>query len=459
MTSTSSSIKRPLVLAVDDSEDLRDFYEMALASAGFSVVLAADGQQALDLARELRPDVIITDVSMPVMDGLEFLVRMRSDLAPPLPPIIVCSGFDMTESTALRLGAFRFLPKPFESEDLLAMLTLALEGRKPEGDTMAAEKERIRHARERAAKAAAEALRDVDFASPRVKAAVQGFCDWIADYFGFGGVAIAFVEGGNLRTRAASRGSAIPPDTVFDGHALYTSGVLASGASLVIADTSTYSFVNDRVKPYGIRSFVGVPLLGNGVPIGTIVLVDQHPRSFAAEDLLILEEFGRGAIQTESALPAAVERIGLLTPGSFHRVLAAELALHHRHGGSLDVLLVEHAARGRLDAILEALHRTSARSRLGISQYGVNTLAMFVHDPSDGGASRRLSQALASIATVTPLRATGWISLASHLPMTPAQDLVEMAAGALEQAQKKPAGSIERFELRRQPWQGAPISS
>src|SRR5947209_3793876 len=114
-------IKRPLVLAVDDSEDLRDFYEMALSSAGYSVVLATDGQQALEMARELRPDVIVTDVSMPVMDGLELLVRLRSDMAPPLPPIIVCSGFDMTESTAMRLGAFGFLRKPFESDDLLAV--------------------------------------------------------------------------------------------------------------------------------------------------------------------------------------------------------------------------------------------------------------------------------------------------------------------------------------------------
>ena len=451
--------KRPLVLAVDDSEDLRDFYEMTLASAGYSVVLASDGQQALDLARELRPDIIVTDVSMPVMDGLELLVRLRSDLAPPLPPVIVCSGFDMTESTALRLGAFRFLPKPFESDDLLAVISLASEGRKPEEGTIAAEKERIRQARERSSKAAAEALRDVDFTSPTVRSAVQGFCDWIADYFGFGSVGIAFVEGGSLRVRAVSEGSVIPADTVFDGHALYTSGVLASGASLVIADTSTYTFVNDRMKPYGIRSFVGVPLFGRGVPIGTIALMDQRPHSFAAEDLLILEEFGRGAIQSDNALPSAVERIGVLTSGSFTRVLSAELALHHRNGGSLDVLLVEHSAHDRVDAILGALHGTKVRARLGVTHQGVDTLALFIRSPTEGGASQALDVALTAIASVTPLRAIGWISLGNHLPLAPAQDVVELAAAALEEAQKGRAGTIERFELRREPWHGAAIST
>jgi hypothetical protein len=363
----------------------------------------------------------------------------------------------MTESTALRLGAFRFLQKPFDSADLLALLTLALQGRKPEERVVSAEKARIRQARERASAAAAKALRDVDFAAPEVKKAIQGFCDWIADYFGFGNVAVAFVDGGDLRVRAVSHGSIIPADAVFDGHALYTSGVLASGASLVIADTSTYAFISDRMKPYGLRSFVGVPLLGNGVPIGTIALMDQQPRTFAAEDLLILEEFGRGAIQSESALPAAVERIGVLTSGSFHRVLAAELALHHRHGGSLDVLLVEHAAHDRVDAVLAALHGTTARARLGVTHQGVDTLALFIRSASEGGASQALDVALAAIASVTPLRAIGWISLGNHPPLAPAQDLVELAASALEDAQRGPAGTIARFELRREPWHGATL--
>jgi CheY-like chemotaxis protein len=449
MTATS---QRPRILAVDDAEEIRELYEFELALAGYSVTLAADGRQALALARELRPDVIVTDVSMPVMDGLELLVRLRSDLAPPLPPVIVCSGFDMTESTAMRLGAFRFLAKPFERDDLLAAVALALQGRPAAEDKVASEKEVIRKARARAAAAAETALRGVDFATPEVAAAVQGFADWIADYFDLGATAVAFVEGGDLHIRAVSRGSVIPADSVFDGQALYSSGVLASGASLVVTDASAYPFASERARKFGIRFFVAVPLLAGKAPVGAICLFDASPRSFSAEDLLILEELGRGTLQHSNALPSAVERIGLLTQGTFHRMLAAELATHHRIGGSLDLAVVEHAAGGDIEDILAALRGVGTRSRFGVSHCGGDALAMFNRDPTADGASRTLSEALQALGAVSPLRAAGWISLGSHLPAPAAQDLLELARGALEEALRGPPGTVERFELKREPW-------
>jgi CheY-like chemotaxis protein len=441
---------RPRILAVDDSEDIREYYEFELAMAGYSVALAADGRQALELARELRPDVIITDVSMPVMDGLELLTRLRSDLVPPVPPVIVCSGFDMTESTAMRLGAFRVLKKPFERDDLLALVTLALRGRPAADATVAKEKESIRRARERTAAAAGAVLRRVDFAAPEVATAVQGFADWIADYFGFGATALAFVDGGNLVVRAVSQGSVIPAGTVFDGHALYSSGVLTSGASLVVADASA----NERAQKFGIRSFVGVPLLSSGTPVGTIFLFDKSPRTFSAEDLLILEEFGRGALQRSNALPSAVERVGLLTPGTFRRMLAAELALHRRIGGSLDLVIVEQTPGRDVDDILQALRGANLGSRLGVTNRGGDALALYKRDPADGGASRALGDALVAIGVVAPLRAAGWVSLGNQLAAPSAEDLLELARGALEQAHEGAPGTIERFALKREPWSG-----
>jgi CheY-like chemotaxis protein len=445
-------LNRPRILAVDDSEDIREFYELELELGGYAVALAADGREGLALARELRPDVIITDVSMPVMDGLELLVRLRSDLPPPLPPIIVCSGFDMTESTAMRLGAFSFLAKPFEPGELLALVALALEGRPAGGDAVRREKARIAEARERAAAAARTALRDVDFSAPAVAKSVQGFANWIAEYFGFGATAIGFVDGGDLCVRAVSRGSAIAAGTVFGGHALYSSGVLASGASLVIGDTSAYAFTSELPRTFGIRFMVGVPLLAAGVAIGVICLFDESPRSFSAEDLLILEAYGRGALHRSSALPSAIERIGLLAPSTFPRMLAAELALHHRHGGSLDLVLVRCAPDGDVDEILAALHRATTRARLGVTALGADALALFKRDATDDGASRAISEAIRAIAGVTPLHAVGWVSLGNNLPSPSAQDLMQLARGALQQAHHGPPGTIERFELKREPW-------
>jgi CheY-like chemotaxis protein len=91
-------------------------------------MVAANGAEALEAMRGSRPDLILTDVSMPVMNGLQFLVHLRSDFAPPLPPVIVCSGFDMTADEARRLGAFRFVTKPVEVASLINITIYMLNG-------------------------------------------------------------------------------------------------------------------------------------------------------------------------------------------------------------------------------------------------------------------------------------------------------------------------------------------
>ncbi|MDB4970266.1 MAG: two component, sigma54 specific, transcriptional regulator, Fis family [Myxococcales bacterium] len=441
------------ILAVDDSADLRELYELALELAGYSVVLASDGQQALELARALRPDVIITDVSMPGMDGLELLTRLRSDLAPPLPPIVVCSGFDMAESTAMRLGAFRFLRKPLETAELLAVVALALQKRVVVADSVTREKGRIRQARERAAAAAVEALEGVDFSAPEVAFGLQGLAEWIAGYFGLGAAALTFVEGsGDLRVRAASHGSTIAAGSVFDGRALYSSGVLASGASLVVTDAAAHPFASDRARQLGIRFFVGVPLSFDDTPVGSIWLFDAAPRSFAAEDLLIVEELGRGTLRSSTALPQSVERIGMFTPATFRRLLAAELAIHRRAGGSFDVAIVEYASGHDVDDVLGALYCAESAPRLGVGYGSSDSLALFKRDPTATGASRAMSAALGAVAATAPLRAAGWISLGPDPPSPSAQDLMELAHGAFAQACAGAPGTVERFELRREPW-------
>ena len=79
-----------------------------------------DGEDALQKIRRERPDLLVLDVVMPRMDGLELLLKMRSDLAPPIPPAILVSGFDLTEAEALRRGAERFLPKPVDPRGFAA---------------------------------------------------------------------------------------------------------------------------------------------------------------------------------------------------------------------------------------------------------------------------------------------------------------------------------------------------
>src|SRR5262245_4136762 len=104
------------ILVVDDSESLGEFFQSVLDEAGYDVATASSGEEGLEKTKALKPDLILLDFIMPGMDGLELLTRLRSDFAPPVPPVILCSGFDLSEEEALRRGALMFLRKPIAPE-------------------------------------------------------------------------------------------------------------------------------------------------------------------------------------------------------------------------------------------------------------------------------------------------------------------------------------------------------
>lgn len=109
---------RPLVLLIDDSDDARDAYAEVLRLEGFAVEEARDGQEGLQKAVELLPDIVITDVTMPIMDGWETIRRLRGDDRTRRIPIIACSGQDV-ESGIHDALADVLLPKPCPLDTLL----------------------------------------------------------------------------------------------------------------------------------------------------------------------------------------------------------------------------------------------------------------------------------------------------------------------------------------------------
>jgi CheY-like chemotaxis protein len=109
---------RPLALVIDDSDDTREVYAVALRLEGFTVEVASDGQEALQKAVELLPDIIITDLSMPIMDGWETIRRLRADERTRRIPIIACSGEEAPSGTH-DSWADAVLTKPCPLETLL----------------------------------------------------------------------------------------------------------------------------------------------------------------------------------------------------------------------------------------------------------------------------------------------------------------------------------------------------
>jgi two-component system, cell cycle response regulator DivK len=111
--SSSTARRVPLVLVVEDHDDTRDMY-VAFLSSSFQVMDAGDAEQALAAIAARRPDLIITDLSLPGMDGFELIARVRRERATADIPVICLSGYGgpTHEEGARAAGCDRILQKP-----------------------------------------------------------------------------------------------------------------------------------------------------------------------------------------------------------------------------------------------------------------------------------------------------------------------------------------------------------
>jgi len=116
------------ILVTDDDPDLRDILRSVLEPGGFQVIEAADGQAALALVHDKRPDLIILDCNMPRMDGLQVCAALKQDLLLRHIPIIMLTGRgELTDKVhGLDTGVDDYLVKPFEPQELLARVRMVL---------------------------------------------------------------------------------------------------------------------------------------------------------------------------------------------------------------------------------------------------------------------------------------------------------------------------------------------
>lgn len=114
----------PLVLVVDDFEDNRAMYAEFLGFSGYRVVQAANGKEALEFARDLRPDAIVMDLSLPVMDGWEATRRLKADESTRGIPIVALTGHTLPgpSAEAKEAGCDAVLVKPCLPDRLVSKL-------------------------------------------------------------------------------------------------------------------------------------------------------------------------------------------------------------------------------------------------------------------------------------------------------------------------------------------------
>jgi len=123
----------PIVLVVDDDEDNIRILSTILLARGFEVRLARDGHGALESIRQQRPDLIVLDVMMPGIDGIQVLAALRADAQTRGVPVILVTAKtgDQDLLEGYRYGADYYVTKPFTSRQLLYAVSLVLGTEKP----------------------------------------------------------------------------------------------------------------------------------------------------------------------------------------------------------------------------------------------------------------------------------------------------------------------------------------
>ncbi len=114
-------MKRFCILVVDDEKRIVNFLATKLRASGYDVLAATNGFEALEQIQAQEPDLILLDILMPKMDGLETLKRLRSFCTTPV-IILSARGTDIDRIKGLGLGADDYLPKPFNPDELVARI-------------------------------------------------------------------------------------------------------------------------------------------------------------------------------------------------------------------------------------------------------------------------------------------------------------------------------------------------
>ena len=116
------------ILIADDHEDNRELLQLLLSGAGYNVREASNGQECLVIARDESPDLIVMDLSMPVLDGWGVLQELKADqrtLA--IPCMAVTAHADLEQDHALKTGFSAYVSKPYKADNLLRTIATLLD--------------------------------------------------------------------------------------------------------------------------------------------------------------------------------------------------------------------------------------------------------------------------------------------------------------------------------------------
>ena len=116
------------ILVVDDDQTIRELLQLHLRNAGYAVHVAEDAMEAGHLVLRQPPDLIISDVNMPHMDGFEFIAALKADKALPYIPVIFLTTEEEGDLRGKELGAVGYVTKPVRADRLLSLVAKHVPG-------------------------------------------------------------------------------------------------------------------------------------------------------------------------------------------------------------------------------------------------------------------------------------------------------------------------------------------
>jgi signal transduction histidine kinase/DNA-binding response OmpR family regulator len=298
----------PLILVADDDDDARELVQWYLAGQNYRFIQAKDGGQALEMAREHRPDLILLDINMPVMDGFTILEQMRQDVEMASIVVIIMTAAYGRRQDRLRgfaLGADDYILKPLDRRELSARVRSRLRVKRLEHD-MRQQREDLENLYQ-VAQEIATTLNPLELAKKLL--AVAGQAIGAED----GWVILVSEHGDPLH--AVRYGDTLSPEVA---RALSIQS-LRRGIGGVVRRTETGLLIQDSAVDQRyhtgelglsqIRSVVSVPLLGRRHNRGVLTFAHAQPNRFTQEHLQWLRTAaGQAAVALDNAYLFAREQ-------------------------------------------------------------------------------------------------------------------------------------------------------